>query len=151
MKNFKKWLTVILAFLIVGVLLYLPKNKSVASFIALPNGKQIKIEIADNTFQQAKGLMFRETLDKNSGMLFIFDKPQILTFWMQNTLIPLDMIWLDENYIVVDITKNAQPCPPNTKCATYSPNKPAIYVLEVNAGYSDENNINAGDKLTLKK
>jgi uncharacterized membrane protein (UPF0127 family) len=82
-------------------------------------------------------------------MLFVYKNPAKYIFWMKNTLIPLDMIWLDENLKIVDITKNVPPCK-TENCQTYMPKAKAQYILEVNAGYSDKQNINIGDTLKLE-
>ena len=78
------------------------------------------------------GLMNRAHLDSNKGMLFILDKPSIQSFWMKNTLIPLDIIWISEDFRVVDI-QQASPCS-HSPCTRYAPKTTAKYVLEVNQG-----------------
>ena len=108
-----------------------------------------KLEVARTQAEREKGLMFREKLDKSAGMLFIFDKEDIYPFWMENTLIPLDIIWLDENYKVVYIFKKAQPC--GEECENIMPDKAAQYVLELNAGEADRIKIKEGDELRFKK
>lgn len=117
--------------------------------IVLPNAQIIKVEVADSTLKRAKGLMYRKHLDENTGMLFIFDDQTKHIFWMKNTLIPLDMIWVDENFKIVDISVNVQPCK-TISCQTYMPASPAKYVLEVNGGYSEKQSIKIGDTLQLK-
>ncbi|MBO4203793.1 DUF192 domain-containing protein [bacterium] len=79
--------------------------------------------------------MYRESLPENAGMLFIFDEPAYLRFWMKNTLIPLEMIRLDENFNIVDI-QEAEPCttPNQENCPIYTPKSKAQYVLEINQG-----------------
>lgn len=106
----------------------------------------INVEIADSERERTNGLMFRENLCGNCGMLFIFDDSDFRSFWMKNTLISLDMIFINENFVIVDI-KNVDPCTTEV-CGTYS-NK-AKYVLEVNEGYTRENNIKVGDTIALK-
>lgn len=103
------------------------------------------VELAITPEEKAQGLMFIEELDENSGMLFIFDEEDYYPFWMKNTLIPLDLIWIDENYRVVHIYENAQPC--DDTCKIIQPNEKAKYVLEINAGISDRINLNEGDVL----
>jgi len=111
------------------------------------NNKTIQVEIADNNEERATGLMFREELCENCGMLFIFDDSELRSFWMKDTLIPLDMIFIDESYKVVDI-KHAVPCLEG-QCTTYDSSMKAKYVLELNDGFSDKNNIKMGDKLEI--
>ena len=92
--------------------------------------------------------MYRKELDKNKGMLFIFDKEGIYPFWMKNTLIPLDIIWIDSNDKVVFISQNVQPCK-NLICPSIFPTVKAKYVLEVNAGVCQEIGLKVGDELTI--
>lgn len=109
-------------------------------------GKRIAAEIADNPDEWEKGLMFKESLPPDSGMLFVFPDEALRSFWMKNTLIPLDMIFADSNGTIVNITKSAQPCKA-ILCESYSSGKPAKYVLEVNGGFSDANMIGIGDRM----
>jgi uncharacterized membrane protein (UPF0127 family) len=101
--------------------------------------KDIKIDI-ELPESNAKGLMFRKNLPNNAGMLFEFEGEEILSFWMKNTYIPLDIIYVDARHQIVDI-KHAKPL--STK--SLPSKKPAKYVVEVNAGFCDENNIGEGD------
>ena len=110
---------------------------------------KINAEIADDNDERATGLMFREKLNENEGMLFVFESEGYQTFWMKNTLIPLDMIFIGNDFKIVDI-KNAKPCKENP-CALYKSSKPSRYVLEVNSGFSARNNIKTGDKTILNK
>jgi hypothetical protein len=109
------------------------------------NNKTIMVEIADTFSKRSRGLMFRDSLPENEGMLFIFDKEDYYEFWMLNTKIPLDIIWINENKEIVHIERNLQPC--NEDCPKYSPNEKAMYVLEFNANYTSENGIKLGDKI----
>ncbi len=104
------------------------------------------VELAKTEEARAKGLMFRKSLDKNKGMLFIFNQEGIYPFWMKNTLIPLDIIWLSKDSKVVFINKSAQPCV-ESSCPEINPEVNAQYVLEINAGVSDEIGLNVGDGL----
>jgi uncharacterized membrane protein (UPF0127 family) len=104
------------------------------------------VEIAKDQKDIAKGLMFRKKLNENEGMLFIFDKEGKYSFWMKNTLIPLDIIWLDKNQKIVYIKKNAQPCREEMFCPSFSPEKEAKYVLEILGGVSDKINLKIGDR-----
>ncbi len=119
-----------------------------SNLVIYSNHKEVyvNVEIADSEDEKTKGLMFRESLCDNCGMLFIFDDSDLRSFWMKDTLIPLDMIFIDDNLVIVDI-KNAVPCTTEV-CDVYT-NK-AKYVLEVNEGFTRENNINIGDNITLK-
>ena len=107
------------------------------------------IEIADTAEKQQRGLQLRETLERDAGMFFIFPNSQNRRFWMKDTLIPLDMIWIDTNMQIVDITHSAPPCK-SDPCPTYSAQQPVQYVLEINAGSAREMGINIGDTLHIK-
>jgi uncharacterized membrane protein (UPF0127 family) len=114
--------------------------------ITLPNGQIINIEIADTDEKRATGLMFRKDLPYSSGMLFIFDTEDFHSFWMKNTLIPLDILWLDKDFRIRYYYQNVQPCK-SDPCASYSPLIKAVYVLEVNAGFIKKENLKLDDKL----
>ena len=104
-------------------------------------------EIADSDFERESGLMNRTFLDKNKGMFFIFEEEEYHLFWMKNTLIPLDIIWLDKDQKVVFIKENAELC---QVCTPIIPTVKSKYVLEINAGLSRELNINLGDSIKIK-
>jgi len=95
------------------------------------------VEIADTNAKRERGLMFRASLEKNKGMLFVFEKEGDYPFWMKNTLIPLDIIWMDQSGQIVYASKNLQPCG-GTDCPATDPEVNAKYVLEINAGLMDE-------------
>ncbi len=104
----------------------------------------IEIELAITPQEITKGLMHRTELCESCGMLFIFKNDGIHRFWMKNTLIPLDIIWMDANSKIIYIQKEANPC--NTPaCPTYGPETNSRYVLEVNGGYTEKHKINIGD------
>ena len=120
--------------------------------IYIDNGKnliKINAEVADDNEERAKGLMFREKLDENSGMLFIFGNEDYQTFWMKNTLIPLDIIFIDSNFKIADI-KYAVPCK-EEPCILYKSSKPVKYVLEVKDNFTTKKGINIGDKIVLNE
>lgn len=119
--------------------------------ISIDNGRKIikvNVEIADDYDERMRGLMYRTKLDENSGMLFVFDEEDYQTFWMKNTLIPLDMVFIGENFNVVDI-RHAIPCKQDP-CALYRSSKPAKYVLEVNGDFTTNSNVEIGNKIILK-
>lgn len=110
--------------------------------------KCIKIERALLEKEQAQGLMFRDSLCQECGMLFVFEGEAKRKFWMKNTLIPLDMIWLNANKQIVGITKNATPCKQNP-CPIYESPENTKFVLEVNSGFTGKNMIEIGDKTSF--
>jgi len=111
--------------------------------------KCFQVEIAKTKAQRERGLMYREKLDKDKGMLFIFDKEGMYPFWMKNTLIPLDIIWIDGNNKVVFISQNVQPCK-TLICPSAVPSEQAKYVLEINAGFAEKLQIKTGDYASFK-
>ena len=106
-----------------------------------------EVEIADTFKQRQIGLMNRTELAERSGMLFIFEQTSEQAFWMKNTLIPLDIVFIDENYIIETIAREAQPCK-EEHCPLYSSGLPIRYVLELKAGATDKLGIKEGDKVT---
>ncbi len=110
------------------------------------NGKNVLVEIANNDQERSVGLMYREHLDENKGMLFTYPDENIRSFWMKNTLIPLDMIFINKNFEIVDIHQ-AEPCPKEGECPSYGAK--AQYILEVNKGFSQKNNISVGNKIKI--
>src|SRR5215217_5907171 len=100
--------------------------------------KRIDVEIAENQAERSKGLMYRPYIPDSVGMLFIFDEAAPQGFWMKNTSIPLDIIYVDENKKIVSIAKNTKPYSEESIPSLGN----AQYVVEVNAGFSERNNIN---------
>jgi len=103
------------------------------------------VEIADTGAERALGLMHREYLAPERGMLFIFEGNSAYTFWMKNTLIPLDIIWLDEDKHVVYISEDTPPCK-SDPCPSYGPSEPTRYVVEINSGAAKTSNIAVGSQ-----
>lgn len=144
----KSFLIVISLFLLITItaaLILLNQNNKKENEVCFKNNC-FKVELAQNLEERNLGLMFRENMDSDKGMLFIFDEEGEYPFWMKNTLIPLDIIWMDENKEIVFINENFQPCKEDP-CPTINPNQNAKYVLEINAGISKEIDLNIGDKV----
>lgn len=112
--------------------------------------QKYNLEIATTVPQKSKGLMDRTALCSNCGMLFIFDIALPQAFWMKNTLIPLDIIFLNKNGQVINI-ENAIPQPntPDFKLTIYKSSSPAKYVIELNAGTAKQLNLQPGDPINL--
>jgi uncharacterized protein len=106
---------------------------------------KIEAELAYNDETRMKGLMFRDSLPADAGMLFIFPYMDRHSFWMKNTLIALDLIWLNERKEIVYVT-TAQPCTEDP-CASYGPMQKAKYVLEVNEGFAKRHSLKIGTRL----
>lgn len=114
------------------------------------NGHSYNLLLASDDKSRQIGLSNRKSLDKNTGMLFIFPKKAVYSFWMKNTQIPLDMMFIDDNKIVY-IVKNAPPqAGKDTTLPIYTPTAQANYVLEVNGGEADKYKYKTGDKVTFK-
>ena len=106
------------------------------------------VEIADSPEERARGLMFREFLEPNEGMLFVYTDDDIRAFWMKNTIISLDIIWINKNEEVVFISKETPPCV-EEPCPVYNPEVISRYVLEVNSGVVDEIGLGIGDEVRI--
>ncbi len=102
-------------------------------------------DVADTPETQAQGLSGRDSMDDGAGMLFVFQQPGLYAFWMKDMHFPLDFIWINENYQIIDITKNI---PPESYPQTYQPSSPAKYVIEVSAGWTDKHSVNLGDDVS---
>jgi YVTN family beta-propeller protein len=107
---------------------------------------RVFVEIPDDREEFARGLMFRKHLPMNAGMLFAYSDEETRSFWMKNTLIPLDMIFADSSSKIVDIKENVPPCAQD-ECPSYPSKEPAQYVLEVNSGFVQDRGIKIGDQL----
>ena len=107
---------------------------------------RVFVEVPDELEEFARGLMFRNHLPWNAGMLFVFNEEEPQTFTMRNTLIPLDMIFIDSSFKIIDIKENVPPCE-QEECPSYPSREPAQYVLEVNAGFVQEKGVKIGDRL----
>ena len=116
-------------------------NNNTSSVIA-----SVFVEVPDDREEFARGLMFRNHLPWNAGMLFAFNEEEPRRFWMKNTLIPLDMIFVDSSSKIIDIKENVPPCE-QEECPSYPSREPAQYVLEVNAGFVQEKGVKIGDRL----
>ena len=106
------------------------------------------VELALTPQDKNQGLMFRESLELDKGMLFIYEKSGKYSFWMKNVLFPLDIIWIDENKEVVFISENILPCK-SDPCPSVKPDKEAKYVLEINGGLSEKIGLAVGDRLEI--
>lgn len=110
----------------------------------------IDLEVAKTPKERAKGLMFRKHLKKDKGMLFIFPGPQAYAFWMKNTLIPLDLIWLDRDKKIVYYHDETPPCH-QSQCPLYAPptDTQAYYVIEIQSGLRRKLKLNRGQILNF--
>jgi len=116
--------------------------------VVLPSGAAIAVEVAVTDQERAQGLMFRESMPRSAGMVFLFDGLEIRPFWMKNCHFPLDMVFATRDGTVVDVLKNVPPCAPDpAPCENVVPGAKADTVLEVNAGVAGANGAVPGAKL----
>lgn len=114
--------------------------------VVLPDGAPITLELAISDQQRATGLMFRDQLLENHGMLFLFEQEGPWGFYMKNCFIPLDMVWLDSTGKIVHIEESVPPCKAEP-CPTYLPAKPARAVLELASGVARKHGLKVGNSL----
>jgi len=107
----------------------------------------IDIEIADTPEKRSLGMMYRNALGERQGMLFVFPKEEYLSFWMKNTPVSLDMIFVSARNEVVTIHEKTTPYSPQS----YTSTKPAQFVVEVNAGFAQSHGISVGDKVRWQR
>jgi hypothetical protein len=105
----------------------------------------VRVEVADTPAERSFGLMYRKEMAADAGMFFVFDDMQVRSFWMRNTILPLDMIFIDARLEIVGIVHDAVPFTTTSR----SVGKPSQYVLEVNAGFSAAHGVRAGDRVTV--
>jgi uncharacterized membrane protein (UPF0127 family) len=113
----------------------------------VPNGIKVQLEVAQTPKQQEIGLMYRTSLPDNQGMMFKFLSAQPVRFWMKNTLIPLDMIFM-QNGVVKYIKTSAPPCT-SDPCPSYGPNTLIDTVIELRSGRATELGLKVGDSITI--
>lgn len=111
------------------------------------NGQRYQVEIADDDAERARGLMFRDELARDHGMLFIHDAEEPQAYWMKNTRIPLDILYFDNGRRLVAQQRDVPPCALGDGCPPYPSNAPARYVLELNAGEAMRLKLEAGTEL----
>jgi uncharacterized protein len=107
---------------------------------------RVRVEVADNIFEQARGLMDRTMLGENRGMLFVYPEERELSFWMKNTLIPLSIAFIDSESRIIDIQDMK---PLDDEPPSYVSAEPAKYALEVNQGFFEERGVKIGDRVEL--
>jgi len=147
MKLLKKIIILIMVIVILAVSLFVfYRNEPKVCF----EWNCFYVEVVDTPIQREKGLMNRANLEDDEGMLFIFESEGHYPFWMKNTLIPLDMIWIDEDKEIVFIYENALPCEEDP-CTVISPSGNAKYVFEINGGLTSKKGIVVGQKLEFIK
>jgi uncharacterized membrane protein (UPF0127 family) len=120
----------------------------ISAVATIPDGTQIQLEVAQTPQQQAMGLMYRQALPDNRGMLFNFPSPQPVSFWMKNVPVALDMVFLRQG-VVQYVEASAPPCT-TEPCPTYGPRTLIDQVIELRSGRAAELNLKKGDKVTIE-
>lgn len=116
--------------------------------VTFPNGKTIVVEIERSTAELMKGMMFRDSLAEDRGMLFVNPQEDFYAYWMYQTRIPLDIIWMDRGHRIVEVSPNTPPCTTDAlHCPKYGGTEKSSYVLEINAGQAAKNGLKVGDVL----
>lgn len=132
-------IAIILIVLSLFLIIFLLKEDNITNYadvcFVTEDEKCINAEIADTPEKRERGLMNGEGLDQNNGMLFVFPEEGQYPFWMKNMKFPIDIIWINRDYRIVHIEKDAQPC--RESCKSYYPKDKAIYVVEVNANFTE--------------
>jgi uncharacterized protein len=123
-----------------------PMNPIATPLATLPDGASVELELALTADEISRGLMFRPSLPANRGMLFLFEETRYPTFWMKNTLVALDMVFLDEVGGVVQVEADAQPCAAEP-CPQYTTRRPARAVLELPAGSARRHGLAEGSSI----
>ena len=124
----------------------LPDRGALVLRDAFGGSHRIAVEIADTTPLRTRGLMWRSELPEGTGMLFIFPNEVVQSFWMRNTLIPLDMLFIDKRGKVVGVVQWAEP----KTLSSRTVGKPSLYVLEVPGGWTSKNGVRAGSTVELE-
>lgn len=142
----KKVLTLVTVLIIITLIRFISLKTPTANI----NNHAFKLELAKTQQEKAIGLSKKEMLEKNAGMLFLFEKPDYYSFWMKDMKFPIDIIFI-KKYHIVTIHKNVlPPINPNDRLPTFSPKEPADTVLEINAGLSEEYKFKEGDMVMFK-
>ncbi len=121
-------------------------SRATGPLVVLPSGRSISLELASTEEEKAQGLMFREFLARDSGMVFLFDTAEIRPFWMKNCHFPLDMIFTLRDGTVTSVLENVPPCAADP-CPSYPPTATSDTVVEVNAGVARSEGVSAGKKV----
>jgi uncharacterized membrane protein (UPF0127 family) len=123
-----------------------PAQTATVTVVTAERKLPFHVELAITGEEQTRGLMFRQTLAADAGMLFVFDRSSVHTFWMKNTLIPLDMLFIGADKKIVGIVENAEP---QTETGR-SVGRPSLYVLEIGGGLSAQLGIRAGQTVEFQ-
>lgn len=142
----RKIILIIFLFFLSGLIIFSFFKKTEKETRICFEDRCFSVELALTPEERKTGLMFRQKLDRNKGMLFVFENEGEYSFWMSNVLFPLDIIWINKDKKIVFIAENCQPCL-DSFCPNIKPEEKAKYVLEINGGLVSEIGLSLGDKL----
>ena len=117
--------------------------------IVFPDNYAVRVEIAADEETRQQGLMYRDRLPEATGMIFLFAQPSEYPFWMKNTLIPLDMVWIDATHKIVHVAHDVPPCQADP-CPSYPPHAESSSVLELAAGVAARHHLADGQVLRFE-
>lgn len=137
------------AVVVIAVVLFFSFNRAEPQSEVCFESVCVAVDVVDEPDTRAQGLMFVEEMGEFNGMFFIFDEIGHYPFWMKNTLIPLDIIWIDEEFKIVHIAQ-AEPCQEDP-CVIYDPVVDSLYVVEVNKGFAQEQGIETGQFIEFRR
>ena len=137
--------TAVVIFMLVFISVFL-RSKVTHIRIFLPDGETIIADLAKTEEERTQGLMFRNTLNDDQGMLFVFEEEGLYSFWMKNMNFAIDILWLDRQKRIVHLELNVPPCK-KEPCPTYAPDLPAKYVLELKAGSIERRKLKLFDRI----
>jgi uncharacterized protein len=126
-----------------------PRPEASGPRVIFPDGSAVRVEVAADDPTRAQGLMYRDRLSDDRGMIFFFPQSGNYPFWMKNTIIPLDIIWIDEGKRIVHIAHDVPPCKADP-CPNYPPGADARYVLETAAGVAARHGLSNGQTLRFE-
>jgi uncharacterized protein len=155
MKKLKKIALLLVGTLAIGGVLllaqyFLAGGRGREAEVSFPGrGLNLKAELSLTVEQHRQGLMRRKELPRDRAMLFVFQEDERLAFWMKDTLIPLDLVFVSSDFRIVDIKKDFQPCDKEV-CPSYEAVAAARYVVEMSAGLAAEKGLQAGDAVLIK-
>jgi uncharacterized membrane protein (UPF0127 family) len=139
-----------IGFLLIGLFLSSCAAREPVAVFSTPGGpKEVLLEVVATEMERNRGLMFRTHLDEGRGMFFVFEEPGQPSFWMKNTYLSLDILFLSTDGIVVDLFERLSPCPMEP-CPRYAPCSPARYVLELAGGFVAHHAVHRGDRIRLE-
>jgi uncharacterized protein len=126
-------------------------NELGTTIVTLPDGQKVKAEVLTHAKDMMRGMMFRDSLAEDRGMLFVHGSPGRYPYWMYQVRVPLDIIWIDANRNVVEVSLDTPPCPSksSSECPNYGGHTMAGYVLELAGGVARRHGVSVGSRLSF--